>query len=77
MARKIVEIKEIDWIGLTAYTLVLGFLVIIGITAARGDLDTMKTVASILGPFVAAVATYLFGIKKLQHIVQKLEGLKA
>jgi len=76
MAKRIVEIKEIDWTGLTAYTLVTGFIVIIGITAAKGDTQIMLQVASILGPFVGAVASFLFGIKRLEKIVLRLETLK-
>jgi len=74
MARR-VEIKEIDWLGLTGYTLVVGFLVIIGATAIKGDIQTMSIVASILGPFVGAVVTFFYGVRKLYTIVKKLEAL--
>jgi len=75
MARRIVEIKEIDWLGLTGYTLIVGFLAVIIITAAKGDIDTMKTVSSILGPFVGAVVTFFYGIKKLDKILKRVEAL--
>lgn len=69
------EIVEIDWAGLTAYTLVLGFLIIIGALAWKGDLTTLAIVAGILGPFIGAIVTFFFGIKRLDNILKRIETL--
>jgi len=75
MSRRIIEIKEIDWTGLTAYTLIVGFLVAILICTGKGDIQTMTIVSSILGPFVGAVSTFYFGVKRLEYILKRVEAL--
>ena len=73
---KTIEIKElVDWTGLTAFALVIGFLILLGITVANKDITMFTLVAGTLGPFIAAIVTFFFGIKKVLDAAKTLEVL--